>query len=142
MSLDSRCVFDTNSLVSALLFDQSVPGRAFFAALGRGKLLLSEATFAEVRRVLRRKKFDRYLSSEDRDKFLAKLLRDSLLIEIIEEIRACRDPKDDMFLELAVSGEATCLVSGDLDLLVLDPFRGIPIRTPAQFLESIEAAGQ
>ena len=135
MSLESCCDFDTNALVSAILFDQSVPGFAFLAASARGKLLQSDATFAELRRVLGRKKFDRYLSSEDRDRFLARLLRETLLIDVDDEIRECRDPKDDMFLELAVSGKASCLISGDLDLLALDPFRGIPIRTPAQFLE-------
>ena len=42
----------------------------------------------------------------------------------------CRDPKDDKFLELALNGKATHIVSGDEDLLVLHPFRGIPILTP------------
>lgn len=53
---------------------------------------------------------------------------------IAERIVACRDPKDDKFLELAVNGRAHLVVVGDADLLALDPFRGIPIVTPAAFM--------
>jgi predicted nucleic acid-binding protein len=56
------------------------------------------------------------------------------LVAISERIAACRDPKDDKFLELAVSGKAEVIVSGDGDLLDLNPFRGIPIVTPATFV--------
>jgi predicted nucleic acid-binding protein len=58
------------------------------------------------------------------------------LVEITERIVACRDPKDDKFLELAVNGRADAIVTGDDDLLVLNPFRGIPIITPAAFVQS------
>ena len=58
-------------------------------------------------------------------------------VAIIERIAECRDPKDDKFLELAVYGSASCLITGDEDLLVLHPFRGIPILSAAQFLEMI-----
>jgi len=47
---------------------------------------------------------------------------------------ACRDPKDNKFLELAVAGEATHIVTGDSDLLVLNPFRDIAVLTPSEFL--------
>jgi predicted nucleic acid-binding protein len=57
-----------------------------------------------------------------------------------ERINACRDPKDNKFLEVAVAGQAEVLVSGDEDLLVLHPFRGIPIVSPAEFLELLDEA--
>ena len=120
-----------------MLFAESIPGRAFYAALKGGTLLLSQATFAELGEVLGRKKFDRYATHEERQQFLVLLLREAILVESIEVIRACRDPKDDKFLELAVSGGARCLVTGDQDLLSLHPFRGIPVLTPAQFLASV-----
>jgi predicted nucleic acid-binding protein len=50
-------------------------------------------------------------------------------------IRACRDPRDDKFLEVAVNGRADAIVTGDQDLLVLNPFQGIPILSPAGYLE-------
>lgn len=137
MSLEARCVFDTSAAVSALLFEQSVPAQAFYAVPDRGQVLLSQATFTEPAEVLGRKKFDRYVSAEDRERFLARLLREARLVEITEEVRACRDPKDDKFLGLAVCGGASCVVAGDQDLLVLHPFRGVPILRPARFLESL-----
>jgi uncharacterized protein len=48
------------------------------------------------------------------------------------------DPKDDKFLELAVNGHADLIISGDADLLALDPFRGVPIVTPAAFVHGAE----
>ena len=137
MSLEARCAFDTNAAVSALLFEDSIPAQAFYAVLDRGQVLTSQAAFAELSNVLARRKFDRYATTEERERFLAMLLRDAPLVEITEEIRVCRDPKDNMFLELAVCGGASCLVTGDQDLLAPHPFRGIPILTPAQFLASL-----
>jgi predicted nucleic acid-binding protein len=57
----------------------------------------------------------------------------------IERITACRDPRDDKFLEVAVTGEADVIVSGDQDLLTLHPFAGIPILPPAAFLQMLDA---
>ncbi len=103
----------------------------------QGIILLSQATFTELSEVLGRSKFDRYVTREERDEFLVKLLGEGTLVEISETIRECRDPKDNKFLEVAVSGEASCLVTGAQDLLSLNPFRGIAIMTPAQFLASL-----
>ncbi len=58
-------------------------------------------------------------------------------MEIQETVRVCRDPKDDKFLELAVNGRADCIVSGDDDLLVPNPFRGVDVLTPSDFLDAI-----
>jgi putative PIN family toxin of toxin-antitoxin system len=131
-----RYVFDVNVIVSALLFEQSTPGQAVSAALNQGQLLLSAEIFAELTAVLARDKFDRYLTREEREQFLQALLQQSDLIEITESIQGCRDPKDDKYLSLAVFGNASCIVSGDQDLLVLETFRAIPILTPAQFVAS------
>jgi predicted nucleic acid-binding protein len=66
------------------------------------------------------------------------LVHRAMFIEPAEEIRACRDASDDKFLELAVSGNAACIISGDSDLLILNPFRNIAIMTAAVFVESTE----
>lgn len=131
-----RYVLDTNVLVSGLLVSGSAPGRASFIALERGVVLVSEATAEELRVVLSRPKFDRFIMREERARFLAALLRRAELIEVGEEVRACRDPKDDKFLALALAGMATMIVSGDDDLLVLHPFRGIPVVRPQAFVAS------
>ncbi len=132
-----RYVFDTNVVISALLFSQSKPAHAFFAALSGGEVLVSADVIKELNDVLGRAKFDRYVSEEERTQFLRSLLRETSLIEPKEEIRAWRDPKDDKYLELAVSGGAECIVSGDADLLALHPFRGVQILTPEVFLDRL-----
>ncbi len=86
--------------------------------------------------MLGRDRFDRYVSREERDEFLESLIRESDLIEITESVQACLDPEDDRVLELAVNGNATYIVTGDADLLLLNPFRGVEIITPAEFLKS------
>ncbi len=135
-------VFDTHVVISALLLKRSVARQAFDRATQRGKLLISRVTVEELNDVLRRKGFERYITEEERMEFLSAFVRDGVLVEIVERVVACRDPKDDKFLELAVNGKATCIVSGDEDLLILHPFRGIAIVSPRQFLEfPIESAG-
>lgn len=129
-----RYVFDTNTLISALLFDSSTPGRAFVHALQQGDVLLSLETLAELTEVLKRKKFRRYVSVEEAEAFLAALVRRALVLEPNNEIKACRDPKDDKFLTLAVAGRAMCIVTGDEDLRVLHPFRGVSVVSAAEFL--------
>ena len=129
-----RCVFDTNVLVSALLLPDSKPRHALELALQKGKVLLSFATLAELYEVLGRKKFLRYIDEEDIRSFLAALTREAEWVEVDVRITACRDPKDDKFLELAVSGHASHVVTGDADLLALHAFRGIEIVPPHRFL--------
>jgi len=136
MSDRPRYVFDAITVVSALLFEQSVPGRALSTALDRGVILISQDVLDELSDVLGRPKFDKYLTRDEREQFLRHLIRESIPVEVSADVRACRDPKDDKYLALAVAGRAACLVSGDRDLLVLPPFRGIPILSPADFLAS------
>lgn len=133
-----RVVFDTNILVSALLFETSVPAQAFFAALSTGDVLLSETLVNEINEVLQRKKLKKYISNEQREEFLIALVQSSKLVDVIEMIDVCRDPKDNHVLELAVSGGAQVIVTGDSDLLILNPFESIQIVTPRDFLASIE----
>ncbi len=131
-----RCVFDSNVFVSALLLPGSKPRRAVDLASRTGEILLSFAVLAELYDVLNRKQFRGYVEEEDVRNFLAALTREAQWIEVDVKIAACRDSKDDKFLELAVSGNATHIITGDSDLLVLNPFRGIQIVTPHSFLES------
>ena len=88
----------------------------------------------ELADVLARSKFDAYISIEERQKFLRLFDRIAERIPIIHVVRACRDPKDDKFLELAINGAARLIITGDADLLALHPFRGIDILTPAGYL--------
>jgi putative PIN family toxin of toxin-antitoxin system len=138
---ETRTVIDTGVAVSAVLLPRSVPRQAFDVAAARGKLLVSEATVAELDEVLRRPKFNKYVPEEKRLEFLAALVREAEQVEVTEVITACRDAKDNKFLELAVSGRASHLLSGDGDLLALHPFRAIAVVTPQAFLASLVGGG-
>ena len=130
----NRIVIDTNVFISALLIKKSLPFQVVNIAFKQGIILYSDATFTELQRVLARRKFDKYMSLEERNIFLFKLANECESVEIQAEIKACRDVKDDKFLELAVNGNAELIVTGDSDLLVLNPFRGIEIITPEVFV--------
>ena len=129
---------DTNVAVSAALLPRSVPRQAFDRALEHGTVLISSATVAELNDVLRRPRFDTYVHAEERLAFLATLVRDAELVEVVDVVTACRDPKDHKGLELALSGQATHIVSGDEDVLVLHPFREVSILTPQAFVAQWE----
>lgn len=135
MSSRLRCVFDTNTIISAFLFDDGIPGRALKLALKNGEVLLSLELAEELAEVLHRKKFDRYVRQKLREEFLAEIISETTLVRTNTSIRECRDPRDDKFLELAVSGRATHIITGDKDLLALHPFKGISILTPRGFLD-------
>ena len=129
-----RVVVDTNALISRLLLPDSVPAQAVHEIVTGATLLSSEATIGELADVLARTKFDPYVSVADRQQFLRLLSRVTEIVPITHTVRVCRDPRDDKFLELAVNGEATLIVTGDNDLLSLNPFRDIPIIKPAAYL--------
>ena len=131
----NRFVVDTNVIVSALMFPKSIPRQAFDRAKSQGILLTSAAIILELNEVLSRKRFERYFSTEERVQFLSKFLADAEIVEITETIQFCRDRKDDKFLELAVNGNADCIITGDQDLLVLHPFRNINIISPNELLQ-------
>lgn len=122
---------------SALLLPQSKPRQALDYVLRNGVLLLSFSLLTELHEVLSRKKFLRYLDEEDVRRFIAALAREAEWIEVSIAINACRDAKDNKIIELAVSGRATHIVTGDSDLLALNPFRGISIVSPQAFLEQL-----
>ena len=134
MTMTRKFVIDTNVLISALLFKSSVPFRALELAEEQGIILYSEATLSELGQVLNRPKFNKYLSPEERQLFLIKFINSCELVKITETITICRDKKDNKFLELAVSGNANLIITGDLDLLVLNPFQSIEILTPDRFV--------
>jgi len=138
ISLDNRqakYVLDTNIIVSALLFKNSQPRQALDKARYQGIILMSQSIWLEITDVLTRPKFERYVTSTEKDLFISWLAESVHFIDISQTITACRDRKDDKFLELAVNGNAELIVSGDQDLLILNPFREISIVTVKDFLE-------
>ena len=129
-----RFVLDANTIVSGYLFPASNPGRALEFVLTKHRLLLTLEVAFEIAGVVRRPKFDRYLSQRRREELLASTIRDSEFIAPTSAILVCRDADDNKYLDLAVDGMASAIVSGDADQLVLHPFRGIPVLTPRDFI--------
>lgn len=128
-------VFDTNTLISASLIAGSVNALALDKAFRIGKVVISEATFTEFTEVIFREKFDLYLSWERRLEVLNKFDRDTIKYSPSNSLSVYRDPKDNKFLELAACCRASCIITGDKDLLVLNPFEQIPIISPKDFLQ-------
>jgi len=129
-----RVVLDTNIILSGVIFRGSNPFRAVVRAFERGEVLSSSATRNELREVVRRQKFERYVPLEQRIHEVEELIEDMEPVLILEKLQICVDPKDDMLVELAVNGKADFIVTGDDDLLRLNPFRGIAVITPAAYL--------
>ena len=136
-----RAVVDTSIVVRAVLKPLGTVGPVLdFLVEERYKFLYSEATLEEMVDVLGRPRLRRRFPLRGRD---PQTVIDLILLrgEAVETRRrwtACRDPKDNKFLDVAVEGQADALVSGDEDLLVLHPFQGIPIIQPAQFLAMLD----
>jgi len=134
-----RIVVDTNIFVSAALKDKSLPAIAVRSVQHQGTLLKSSLTEAQFHEVLARP-YLAPLISQAMLGWLQQLMASAEMVSITKRIAACRDPTDDKFLELAIGGHADLIVSGDADLLVLNPFRGIPIVSAATFVQSTTRA--
>ncbi|UXE59288.1 MAG: putative toxin-antitoxin system toxin component, PIN family [Woronichinia naegeliana WA131] len=128
-------VLDTNIIVSAILSKTGKARQALDKAQDISQVLMSTSVLEEIETVLLRPKFDKYISQLERRFFLTNFLKTVEFIVEKEVIVVCRDPKDDKILNLALSGQAEYIISGDQDLLVLNPFQGIQIITIDTFLK-------
>ncbi|MCA2506806.1 MAG: putative toxin-antitoxin system toxin component, PIN family [Microcystis sp. M54BS1] len=120
-----------------MLFEGSNPDLAIRDALQNGKILFSLELIEEIDEVLSRAKFRKYITDQEREEFLDSFIDRGILIEVVDVVNECRDAKDDKILELSLSGKADLIISGDKDLLVLNPFRSIQIQSVDQFLKSV-----
>lgn len=123
MATDLRVVVDTNVIISQLLMPKSVPAAAVRIALRRGSVLSSAEHIRELFGVMARPKFDRYVPLQQRLDQIRLLVGLIEPVQIESRVQECRDPKDNLLLEIAVNGGATHIVTGDDDLLILNPFR-------------------
>ena len=129
-----RVVIDTNVWVSRLLLASSIAARAVDRALQNHEAVVSEASVEELADVLSRRKFDKYVSLEDRQEFLRRVLQVATVVPVLSVVTDCRDPKDNDLLALALDSGSECIISGDSDLITLSPWRDIVIVPPRVFL--------
>lgn len=135
-----RVVLDTSILVRTRLNPGGTVGPVLdLLRDGHYTCLYSDATLGELIEVLGRPRMVRRygITAEETEALIDLLILRGEAIDPTRAIEACRDPKDDKFLEVAVAGGANVLVTGDEDLLVLHPFEGIPIVGPREFLEML-----
>jgi putative PIN family toxin of toxin-antitoxin system len=137
MHFARRVVIDTGVLVSAAIRPGSVPALALDKALLQFDICFSNETFAEVKSVLERPKFDAYAAPTLRQAFVDGLQEHSTRIEVVETVTDCIDPKDNKFLALADRAGAELIIASDPHLTDMHPWRGIPIMPPAAFLVGV-----
>ncbi|MCD6671667.1 MAG: putative toxin-antitoxin system toxin component, PIN family [Burkholderiaceae bacterium] len=129
-------VFDTSSLIGAVLQPAGRPKQALLLAMSLGRLVASRETVFELVEVLKREKFDPLIGKAARAAFLEAYLSSIRLVATPAAVQECRDPGDDKFLALAAAARAVAIVASDEDLRVLHPWRGIDVLSPTQFLET------
>lgn len=127
-----RVVIDTNIWISYLLGGLLKELDEWILS-GQIRVVVSEGLLKEFIEVINRPKF-KNLFTPGRVKELFALL-DNYAIVVLpnQKIDICRDAKDDFLLEIALKGRTDYIITGDNDLLILDPFRGIRILKPADF---------
>ena len=135
--LDKRVVVDTNVWLSAALSPAGAPSHVLRRVLAYGVPVFSEPTFAELEARIWKPKFERYLTIEARQGILHDARALGHWVYILPSIAAqrySRDEDDDKFIHTALAGAAKWLITGDLDLLVIEADLGVHIVAPAQAL--------
>ena len=145
---ENRATFDTNIFVRTVIRKDNLPNHLLSLWRGgRFALVLSQSIIDEVERVLSRRSLRlkyRYTLTEVTD--LINLLHQASIVEINTSFELCRDPKDDMLIDCAVSGRVQFLVSYDNDLVDDDELKralfefGVEVVEPPDFLEKIREA--
>ncbi|MEN9503242.1 MAG: hypothetical protein RI964_2527 [Pseudomonadota bacterium] len=125
-----RVVVDTNVLLSFLMSRHSKPALCVTHVLKQHHLLISDATLQELAEKCSRAKFRPYFSEIEGQELIHLLKQVAEIVVVNVVITDCRDVKDNKFLELTVAGLADLLITGDKDLLILHPYRNIPVLSP------------
>ncbi len=128
-------MFDHNAVVSAFLKPDSAPAWLLDEVLRSHIAVTTNEILVELAEVSSRSKFNRYLSADERHSFVLNYADRCQILEVSDVIAECRDPDDDKFLALAFVSEANFIISGDIHLIEMNPWRGIPILKPQQFLD-------
>jgi putative PIN family toxin of toxin-antitoxin system len=128
-------VLDTNVLISAAISPLGNPAAALRVVIARRAMASSPALFHEFESRMARPRIQRFVGADRIPAILAAVRDATRFVTPAPMAPVCRDPADDMVLATALAARADAVVTGDEDLLVLDPFQGIRVVTPAAFLE-------
>ncbi|TAF99631.1 MAG: putative toxin-antitoxin system toxin component, PIN family [Burkholderiales bacterium] len=138
MKSKQRVVFDTNALISAAILPNSISNQALALAATHFELVVSEATWLEFESRIERPKLFRYFDNlpaqrEDVVRTVGRVVKHVVVHTVVTD---CRDPDDNKFLALAADSGAKWIVTGDSDLLDLDPWRGVMLVTAGAFVRA------
>ena len=129
-----RLILDTNVIISGVLFKGEAIRSLLIYVLNEYQLVFSQTTWDELASVFQRDAFKKMMPLGARLRVLAELASKVEVVESTSIVTDCRDPKDNKFLSLAIDANAIAIVTGDKDLKVLHPYKGIAIQSPADFM--------
>ena len=132
-----RLVIDTNIWVSFLI-GKTLAGLSDAIVSDSVKIIFSAELFEELIEVLQRPKFSNYFTQDNIQEFISLIHSKIEWVEIYTHFDDCRDYKDNFLLDLCVSGSADYLISGDEDLLSLNPFNEVEIINYRKFKEVLD----
>lgn len=130
-----RVVVDTNVFVSAFLGSKNAKLIIRDIFTGQYSLIMSHEQLQEIKTVLLRPKFSKYIHPNELDELIGLLSLKILVPSNYGKVKDCRDEKDNMILETAIYGNADFIITGDEDLLVLNPYRWIKVLSPIAFIK-------
>lgn len=133
----TKIVVDTNIFISAFLGSKNAKFLLKEIINDEFDLVMSELQLYEIETVLKRPRFEKYILNSEVDEFISCLSLKIIVPAIYEAIKDCRDEKDNMILEEAVYGNAKYIITGDEDLLVLNPYRWVSIITIKDFISDV-----
>jgi putative PIN family toxin of toxin-antitoxin system len=134
-----KAVIDTNIWISFLI-GKLLSGLDDYILEGQLEVVISDEQLEEITTVLRRPKFRKHFSPDDIEEFLSLIYKTAVIVKIHHTIKDCRDEKDNFILETAIRGKADYIVTGDKDLLILNPYRGKKIIGFREFEDIIKEA--
>jgi uncharacterized protein len=138
-----KIILDTNVLISALIFSgqPSIVLKKCFEDYNI-QLYSSKAIYEEIKDKIENGRVDKiahkvkvFLTKENKTEFLDILKSQCHFYTPKKQFKTCRDPKDDMFLDLAIEVGADFIITGDKDLLEISSFYGTKILKPKEFLD-------
>ena len=132
-----KIVVDTNIFISAFLGSKKARFLLKDIINDEYILIMSSEQLLEIKEVLNRPKFKKYISKAEIDELIELISLKATMPAIYDKITDCRDEKDNMILEEAVYGNANYIITGDDDLLILNPYRWIKIVMLRDFLNEI-----
>jgi uncharacterized protein len=128
-----RIVFDTSALIPACLYPEREPARIFRQAVIAHDIFSSLEAIKELQVVLSRTKFEVWQTLGNRLAWVKLYISVISMVELQERVYDCRDSKDNKFLETAIAAKADVLISSDIHLLELHPYRNIEILQLSEF---------